>query len=70
MADALAEDKTIEEGGTPSDTNEPLDADAPESDGDSPNQGPTADDEELLKQKNPLGYTVTEPTEEEMDKQA
>lgn len=28
---------------------------------------PLADDEELLRQKNPLGYTVTEPTEAEMD---
>ena len=28
---------------------------------------PLADDEELLRQKNPLGYTVTEPTEEEID---
>ena len=49
-----------EEDTPPSDTNEPLDANAPESD------GPLMDDEELLREKNPLGYTVTEPTMDEM----
>ena len=41
----------------PPDTNEPL---APSSD------GPLMDDEEILREKNPLGYTVTEPTMDEM----
>lgn len=45
----------------PSDLNEPLDGNAPASD------GPLMDDEELLREKNPLGYTVTEPTLEEMN---
>lgn len=44
-------------GDNPSDANEPL----------VPLATPLADDEELLRQKNPLGYTVTEPTEEEIN---
>ena len=51
---------TLEGDTPPADANEPLDASTAASKS-------LADDEELLRQKNPLGYTVTEPTEDEID---